>query len=188
MLDWDETRISQEIGGWTVEMYWREYEIQGGPLKVVVRPTDEKNVPLGGISSTVLREIDFRTGAAKAREQVAAEDLDYAQTAKKPLQVAMPVLKGILDTDGLTDVYLVLLAGEYVARWVRGEAKPVDRIADGLGKSLGTVKNHLWQARKRGLLKGGSAGRKGGFVPHDAEQIAIDWLEMTSDLEDSEQG
>src|SRR5258708_5961844 len=96
MLDWDETRISQQIGGWTVEIYWKECEIQDGPLKLVVRPTDEKNVPAGGISSTVLREIDFRAGAAKAREQVAAEDLEYAQTVRKPLQVAMPLLKRIL--------------------------------------------------------------------------------------------
>jgi Winged helix-turn-helix transcription repressor, HrcA DNA-binding len=188
MLEWNERRIPQQIGGWTVEMYWKEDEIQGGPLKLVVRPTDEKNIPAGGISSTVLREIDFRTGAAKAREQVAAEDLANAQTAKKPLPVAMPVLKGILDTGGITDVYLVLLAVEYIARVVRGEAKPVDHIAEELGKSLGTVKNHLWQARKRGLLKGGSAGRKGGFVPHEAAQIAIDWLEMNNALEDSDQG
>lgn len=186
MLEWDETRISQQIGGWTIEMYWKEDEIQGGPLKLVVRPTDEKDVPTGGISSTVLREIDFRSGAAKAREQVAAEDLAYEQ--QRP-GVAMPLLKQILDTGGITDVYLVLLAAEYIGRVVRGEAKPVDHIAEELGKSLGTVKNHLWQARNRGLLRGGSPGRKGGFVPPEAAQIAIDWLdEMNNALGDPDHG
>ena len=186
VIDWNEIRIPQEIGGWTVEMYWPEDEIQGGPLKLVIRPTDEDNVPLGGISSTVLRAIDFRTGAAKAREEVAAEDLANAQLEEKPLQVAMPLLKTLLDKGGLTDVYLVLLAHEYIARVVRGEAKPVDHIAEELGKSLGTVKNHLWQARNRGLLKGGSAGRKGGYVPPEAAQIALDWLdEFGSALTDS---
>jgi hypothetical protein len=189
MLDWNEIRIPQQIGGWTVEMYWKEDEIQSGPLKLVVRPTDEKNVPPGGISSTVLREIDFRTGAAKAREKLAAEDRAYAEMDKRPLQVAMPLLKSVLDTGGITDVYLVLLAAEYVGRVVHGEAKPVDHIAEELGKSPGTVKNHLWQARNRGLLKGGSAGRKGGFVPPEAAQIAIDFLdEANNALKESERG
>jgi hypothetical protein len=174
VIDWNEIRIPQEIGGWTVEMYWPEDEIQGGPLKLVVRPTDENNVPPGGISSTVLREIDFRTGAAKAREEVAADDLWYTQAAP---QVSMPLLRALLDTGGITDVYLVMLAVEYVARVVGGEAKPVDHIAEELGKSPGTIKGHLWQARNRGLLKGGSAGRKGGYVPPEAAQIALDWLD-----------
>ncbi|WP_322859543.1 hypothetical protein U8D42_17285 [Mycobacterium europaeum] len=189
MLDWDEIRIPQQIGGWTVEMYWKEDEIQGGPIKLVVRPTDEENVPPGGISSTVLREIDFRTGAADARMKLAAEDRAYAQTTKRPLQVSMPLLKSILDMGGITDVYLVLLAAEYVGRVADGEAKPVDHIAEELGKSPGTVKNHLWQARNRGLLKGGSAGRKGGYVPPEAAQIAIDFLdEANNALEDSQLG
>lgn len=183
-MDWNDVRVPQEIGGWTVEMYWNEDDIQGGPSKLVIRPTDEKNVPPGGISSTVLREIDFRTGAAKAREQVAAEDLAFAQD--RPPQLTMPIIRGTLEASGITDAYLVLLAMEYIARVDRGEAKPVDHIAEELGKSPGTVKGHLWQARTRGLLQGGSAGRKGGYVPPDKAQIAIDFLdELTAALGDS---
>jgi hypothetical protein len=59
----------------------------------------------------------------------------------------------------------------------RGEEKAVDHIAEELGRSLGTVKNHLWKARKDGFLKGGSAGRKGGNVPPEAAQIALDYLD-----------
>jgi hypothetical protein len=174
-MDWNDVRIEQEIGGWTAEMYWTEDDIQGGPSKLVIRPTDEKDVPRGGISSTVLREIDFRTAAAKARAQVAAEDLASAQD--RPPQLSMPVIRATLETDGITDAYLVLLAMEYISAVDRGEPKPVDRIAGELGKSVGTVKGHLWQARKRGLLKGGSAGRKGGYIPPEAAQIARDFID-----------
>lgn len=174
MIDWNELRVSQEIGGWTVDMFWIEDEIQGGPTRLVVRPTENESPPVGGVSSTVLRAIDFRAGAAQARQQLADEDLELAKTFH-PMGATGPDLKSILEAKGLSDVYLVLLALEYVRRVVDGEPKPVDRIAQELGKSTGTVKGHLWQARKRELLKGGSAGRKGGYVPPEATQIAIDW-------------
>lgn len=179
MIEWNEVRIEQEIGGWTVDMYWVAEDIQGGPTKVLIRPTDGEQAPVGGVSSTILRQIDFRTGAMRAREKVAADDLAYEQEAEdeKPPQVAMPLLRSMLDTSGVTDVYLVLLATEYLARVTRGEGKPVDHIAEELGRSLGTVKNHLWRARKDGFLEGGSAGRKGGYVPPEAAQIALDYLD-----------
>ena len=89
----------------------------------------------------------------------------------------MPVIRATLETGGITDAYLVLLAMEYISAVDRGEPKPVDRIAGELGKSVGTVKGHLWQARKRGLLKGGSAGRKGGYIPPEAAQMALDFID-----------
>jgi hypothetical protein len=176
VIDWDEVCIRQDISGWTVEMYWKEDDIQGGPSKLVIRPTDDKKAPVGGISSTVLREIDFRTGAGKAREQVAAEDLAYAQD-RGPQVPPMALVRATFEAGGITDAYLVLLAIQYIARVGRGEPKPVDHIASELGKSPGTIKGHLWQARNRGLLKGGSAGRKGGYVPPEAAQMAIDFID-----------
>jgi hypothetical protein len=185
VISWNEVQIEQEIGGWTAELYWVADDIQGGPTRVVIRPTDEKQVPIGGVSSTILRQINFRACATKARAKVAAEDLAFEQESEdeKPPQVAMPLLGAMLDTSGVTDVYLVLLATEYLARVARGDEKPVDRIAEELGRSLGTVKNHLWRARGDGFLKGGSAGRKGGYVPPDAAQIALDWLEQVDEAE-----
>jgi hypothetical protein len=174
-MDWDDVCIRQNIGGWTVEMYWKEDDIQGGPSKIAILPTDEKKVPVGGISSTVLRAIDFRAGAAKAREQVATEDREYAQN--RPPLPPMALVQATLEVGGITDAYLVLLAIQYLARVDRGEPKPVDHIASELGKSPGTIKGHLWQARNRGLLKGGSAGRKGGYISPEAEQIAIEFLD-----------
>lgn len=38
------------------------------------------------------------------------------------------------------------------------------------GLSTSTVRGHLWQARKRGLL-GGSPGKKGGALSKEAEEI-----------------
>jgi hypothetical protein len=78
-------------------------------------------------------------------------------------------------SEGVTNAYLSLLAIEYLGRVNAGQEKPVDRIAEELSRSLATVKGHLWQARKRGLLIGGSAGRKGGEISEEARQLAMDW-------------
>ena len=88
----------------------------------------------------------------------------------KPIELVREAL-----AEGITDHYLALLSIEYVGRVNAGQLKPVDRIAQELGKSLGTVKGHLWQARKRDLLIGGSAGRKGGEISEKARQLAMDW-------------
>jgi DNA-binding IscR family transcriptional regulator len=51
-----------------------------------------------------------------------------------------------------------------------GQTKPVERLAEDLGKPLQTIRGHLWQARKRGFLKG-SPGRKGGDLSIEAMTI-----------------
>ena len=130
----------------------------------------------------MLRAVDFRAAAAKLRERAIEGLKDWAEndfmdwvresqkTAPKPIDLVREAL-----SEGITDEYLSLLAMEYLGRVNSRQEKPVDQIAEELGKSLGTVKGHLWQARKRGLLLGGSAGRKGGQISDDARRLAIDW-------------
>jgi hypothetical protein len=164
--------IQQEIDGWVVEMTWADGATQTGPATLTIRPKDLENVPAGGLSSTVLRQIDFRAGATMLRELTGVTEWIKEGQAKgpKPMDMVREAL-----SEGISDDYLSLLAIEYVGRVNAGQDKPVDRIAEGLGKSLGTVKGHLWQARKRGLLEGGSAGRKGGQLTERASDLAEDW-------------
>jgi hypothetical protein len=169
-------KTTQDLDGWVAEMTWSEGETQGGPSMLVVQPSDPEKVPAGGLSSTVIRQIDFRAGAAKLRELANLEvnffDSIRKQQAKgpKPMDMVRDAL-----AEGITDDYLSLLTLEYVGRVTTGVEKPVDKLAAELGKSLGTVKSHLWQARKRGLLAGGSAGRKGGQPTDRAVELAENW-------------
>jgi hypothetical protein len=164
--DWS---VTIDVGAdWVVEMQWLKGETQGGPAALVIRPSDPECYPAGGLSSTVLREIDFRYAAERLRKQLAFHDrwnkADKNYEAKRMDRVRAALAEGI------TEQYLALLASVYVHRVNIGQDKPVQQLADELGKSLTTVKGHLWQARKRGLLTG-SSGRKGGQLTPEATKI-----------------
>lgn len=178
MDDVKDLTVSQEIGGWIVQMSWSSDEVQGGPSMLVIKPKDPDNVPVGGVSSTVLRDVDFRSAAASVRELVADQ---LGRMPLRPGRIAMPLLRAMLNAGGLTDEYLVMLSIEYLSRVELGEQKPVEHIAQELGKSPGTIKGHLWQARNRELLLGGSAGRKGGYIPLPALKIAEDFMDEFGD-------
>jgi hypothetical protein len=167
--------IPQELGAWVVEMTWAEDEIQGGPSMLVIRPADAEKVPLGGLSSTILRQVDFREGAEKLRAVMAVAGL-LSELRGEPGKGPAPIetVRDALE-QGVSDDYLALLAVEYVGRVNAGQEKPVDHMAEELGRSLATIKGHLWQARKRGLLTGGSPGRKGGETSEEARQLAMNW-------------
>lgn len=177
MSEWTGWKIPQKLGGWVVEMSWAQDEIQGGPSMLVIRPKDPNNVPAGGLSSTVLREVDFRAAAAELRELMSA-DADFMKSVREWQQDGASPIDYVREalSEGVTDAYLALLAAEYVGRVDAGQQKPVDQLAEELGRSLGTVKGHLWQARTRGLLEGGSAGRKGGQLSDAAQKLAVDWV------------
>ena len=156
------TLVTTDLGnGWTIEMHWSEDETQGGPGSLVIRPTNPDEPPPGGLSSTVLRGIDFRQAKADLHRQLSEHTGEPGD--KDLLRDALSV--------GITDEYLALLSSEYVARVDSSQSKPVDRLAEELGKSPGTIKGHLWQARKRGLLTEGSPGRKGGRLSPEAVSI-----------------
>jgi hypothetical protein len=168
--------IPQDLGDWIAEMTWTEGETQAGPSMLVIRPKDLVNVPAGGLSSTILRQVDFRQGAAKLRESMDVYDssMELIRKAKKKGPTPMDGVRKALG-EGIKDPYLALLAERYVTLVNTGYEKPVDYLADELGRSLPTIKGHLWQARKRGILVGGSAGRKGGHVSEEGIQLVRDW-------------
>lgn len=153
---------------WVVEMEWPEGETHGGPAKLVVRPADPGSYPPGGLSSTVLRGIKFRDASAQLRRQLASGQRRQKSRDKYETERLNRIRDEL--AKGLTPEYLALLSSLYVSRVNAGQAKPTEGIAEDLGKGLQTIRGHLWQARKQGLLTG-STGRKGGQLTPEASLI-----------------
>ena len=156
----------QPLGDWYVVMEWPDGVEDGGPAKLTIQPVAE--CPVGGLSSTVLRQIDFRGATENLRGQVAENQLSVKQHEAMNRWHSDRLRSAL--AEGVTDDYLALLSYEYVRAVNRGQAKVNDYLAETAGKPTSTVRGHLWHARKRGFLTG-SPGRKGGRLGPDAEAI-----------------
>jgi hypothetical protein len=159
-------QVMQPLGDWYVVMDWPDGVVDGGPAKLTIQPVSE--CPVGGLSSTVLRQIDFREAIEDLRGQVAGDQQRSSQHAAMDRWHSDRLRSAL--ADGVTDDYLALLSYEYVRAVNRGQAKVNDYLAEVAGKPMSTVRGHLWHARKRGFLTG-SPGRKGGRLGPDAEAI-----------------
>ncbi|MGD1281337.1 hypothetical protein ACKUUI_05960 [Mycobacterium seoulense] len=159
--------VRQPIGDeWVVVMEWPDGVEDGGPGKLTIEPVGD--MPVGGLSSTVLRLIDFREATADLRRQVAASrrrgrsHAAYEKSQVERLRAAL--------AEGVTDEYLSLLSSAYVRAVKRGQAKVNDHLAEMVGKPVSTVRGHLWQARNDGFLTR-SPGRKGGQLTPKAIKV-----------------
>jgi hypothetical protein len=158
--------VMQDLGEWYVVMEWPDGVEDGGPGRLVIQPVGA--YPVGGLSSTVLRQIDFRRAIEQFRAEIAASKergREYQAVEKwrgDRLRAAL--------ADGVTDDYLALLSSEYVRAVSRGQAKVNDYLADMIGKPTNTVRGHLWQARKQDFLTG-NPGRKGGELTPKADAL-----------------
>jgi hypothetical protein len=159
-------RVVQDLGAWVVVMEWPEGVINGGPGRLVIEPAD--GYPIGGLSQTVLRQVDFKDGIERFRKQLAASERrsqlrdDYENKRGERIRAALSA--------GVTDEYLALLASAYISAANRGQPMPNEYLAEVVGKTTSTVRGHLWQARKRDLLTG-SPGRVGGQLTPKAVAI-----------------
>lgn len=158
----------QDLGEWVVRMEWPEGVQSGGPGVLVIEPADPDSYPVGGLSSTVLRQVDFRGAADQLRAQLATEQRQDKELERYEQDLSKRLRKAL--SHGVTEEYLALLASAYVSAVNRGQEKPSEHLAGMVGKTTSTVKGHLWQSRKKGLLTG-SAGRKGGQLTHRAKAI-----------------
>ncbi|WP_157742812.1 hypothetical protein [Mycobacterium intracellulare] len=158
-------KYKQRIGGWSVLMEWSDGAESGGPVRLVIEPEDPNSPPIGGLSSTVLREVDFQEATAKlagffqmARDQNRQSDDAMGRRLRSTL------------ADGVTPEYLVQLCADYVRLVERGRDRPTEYLAELIGKSTSTIKGHLWQAKNKGLFVG-SAGRVGGELTREGQRI-----------------
>ncbi|WP_067571560.1 hypothetical protein [Nocardia acidivorans] len=160
--------VTQDLGDWVVKMEWPAGVENGGPCVLLIEPADPQNYPAGGLSSTVLRDIDFRGAVETLRRQLKGSQPSGKASERHETNRAKSLRDAL--AQGVTDEYLALLAAAYVSATNRGQAKPLDYLAEMVGKTANTIKGHLWQARKKELLIG-SAGRAGGQLTGKANGI-----------------
>lgn len=188
--DWGDNpnTVAQDVGDdWVAVMEWPDGATDGGPSKLIIKPLDK--MPVGGLSSTVLRQIDFRSAIETFREHI-AESARHSQVAPDAVRAfERKQLRSAL-SEGITDRYLAMLAFEYVRATERGQSNINDYLADLVGKPVGTVRGHLIRARRDGLLSG-THGRKGGSLSPEAhnlvEPYVLAWwaeLDRLSGIED----
>ena len=159
--------VTQDLGaGWAAVMTWPAGEaIQGGPATLTVQPTGE--VPIGGISTPLLRGIDFRAAADEARRQAgrgrsghrSPYSPSHAQSAAKEISAK-----------GITDRALVHVGAWYLNLIAAGTPRPVAAIAEDLGRSETTVRGWLTSARKKGFMTG-QHGKLGGRLTPEAFEV-----------------
>lgn len=151
-------------GEWTAEMFWYDDD-RRGPSQVVIRPTDPDNRPAGGLSQTVLREVDFTS---------AVEEMRATEAQSGVPQIDWGSIGGVLSkmsAGGINDLYLAFLSVAYAT--CDHQPKPIDYLAAIIGKSPSAIKSHLWHATRNGFLIR-SPGRRGGqFTQHAIDTISL---------------
>ncbi|MFC7451291.1 hypothetical protein [Rhodococcus daqingensis] len=141
---------------WVAEMQWPEGETQGGPAVLVIYPSDPDTCPPGGLSQTVLRDVDFKYALDRLRRSLAFTERWHRHDLNT-------LLASHAAGGAITQEYLVLLSRVYITAVETGKDKPLDYLATLTGKSAAAIKNHLWQATRKGLLER-SPGRAGGHL------------------------
>lgn len=161
--------MTMDLGtDWVAEMEWPEGVTSGGPGVLIIRPSDPESYPHGGISSTVVREVDFREAVETLRRQLAVSEW-RDQKRDELTEASDDRIRDAL-ADGVTDEYLSLLSSRYVRITGQGQSHPIRTLADITGRTESSVRSHLWQAKRRDLLKG-SAGRAGGVLTAKAQEV-----------------
>jgi hypothetical protein len=168
----DDNTVSIDLGPdmqWTCKLEWPEGETQGGPVKLTLEPSDPNDYPAGGISSTLLREVDFKAALdILRRQQVRSKQWQRVRAANEKRVNAL--LAAHAAEGAITDEYLTLLSRVYVAAVSSGQDKPLEYLAELLDKTHASIQNHLWQATRRGLLER-SPGRSGGKLTAKAANL-----------------
>lgn len=166
--------IAQEIGPWQAHMEWPADMDQGGPWYMTIRPNPSASPEelAGGLSSTVLRQVDFRQAADKWREVSAVLDTEKAEAARQLANLAgdLSVILRENITEGINDRYLAWLAFAYVTLVKRGEKSVTANLAELVRRRPETIRAHLKLARSHGLLTT-IRGRAGGHLTPEAEEI-----------------
>lgn len=155
----DSRVVEQIYGDWVVRMEWPDGVYNGGPGRLIIEPVNG-SLPVGGLSSTVLRQIDFRSAVDKFLTQVTPPE--HRRDAGLAIRDESRA--------GVTDLYLALLSEAYVSAVHCGQVNINEYLAELVEKPVNTIRGHIWQARKRDLLTG-SPGRKGGALTAKARNV-----------------
>lgn len=165
-----ETRVRQEIGPWVVTYAWPNDVDQGGPRTLTIAPAETADPAelAGGLSTTVTRRLDFVRAADEWRQlrrsaAIATDDPeDHRRRQRAALRDAV--------NRGVNEHYLAVLSAAYVDTVRHGGTGVTATLAELVGRSPETVRAHLKEARKRGLLTA-SKGRAGGQLTDRAWRV-----------------
>jgi hypothetical protein len=154
---------TQEIGPWLVTFKWPDGATQGGPRSIEIgpRPGATEEELAGGLSSTVLRKVDF-TAAADQWRAGQQPHLDVARVDVAGLRRAAK--------EGLTPTYLSHLAAAYVTLVDQGDPRVTATLAEMVGKRPETIRAHLKQSRSLNLLTS-IKGKAGGQITDRAKAL-----------------
>ncbi|MFX1783461.1 Rrf2 family transcriptional regulator [Prescottella equi] len=186
--------VVQRIGPWQVELGWPDDSFQVGPVSITITaaPDATDDQLLGGLSSTVLRQIDFPAARSDWQVQrvVTPKPIDSAKSPKwlspwtkeEVMNSRAEGLQEALARDGVADGYLALLAEAYVALVGLGERSVAAKLAEMTGRSRDTARQHLHRARKAGMLTS-IPGRAGGELTAKAVKAIQHEIEGPDDPE-----
>lgn len=159
--------VRQNVGPWKVVFRWPQGADQGGPMRMEIQPNPDATADelAAGLSSTVLRQIDFQAAAEEWRKlQPHAEKVTARRMERRSEKLRALV------SQGLTDEYLAHLAEAYVYLVRTGERSVAGKLAEMTGKSPDTVKQHLKRVRKAEMLTTVS-GKAGGQLTDRAADL-----------------
>ncbi|WP_305781164.1 hypothetical protein [Nocardia nova] len=158
------------IGPWSVMLEWPKGATQGGPTRIEILPSADATPDelAGGLSSTVLRQINFKEAADMWREGLKlAAGLPSGGIGRRS-----EVLRSLIDRDGVSDEYLAHLSEAYVYLVASGTHNVAGTLGEMVGRTSGAVLQQLKRARKANLLTS-IPGRAGGqLTPKAAEILA----------------
>src|SRR5690606_18496541 len=159
--------LTQRIGPWSVLMEW-PMEAEQGPHRIEIRPAEDAGTDevAGGLSSTVLLQVDFQMGKSEFRKLV-----EQTSTLNRAYAVGMhPARLRELVGQGISDAYLAHLAQAYVDLVRLGEQSVTAKLAEMVGKSPETIRQHDKRVRKAGFLTT-ITGKAGGRLTDKAYAV-----------------
>ena len=139
------------------------------------RPPATPEDVAGGLSSTVVRQLDFLRAADDWRESrdsmrsLTGKRRTYEHVRAEMIESLSAALRAAL-SGGISDTYLATLSQGYVALVRIGDRSVTATLAEAAGKAPETIRAHLKEARKRDLLTT-VRGRAGGRLTDKAEAI-----------------
>lgn len=170
--------VTQRIGPWEVQLGWPDDPSQVGPVSITITASSDATDDqlIGGLSSTVLRQIDFPAARSdwhveRLVERAGSPDSSAPQgspkwspwTAEEVMESRTQDIKKALTDGGVSDGYLALLAEAYVALVGSGERSVAKKLAEMTGRSPDTMKQHLHRVRRAGMLTS-IPGKAGGLL------------------------
>lgn len=157
--------VEKSFDGWTVLMEWAAGADYGGPIRLEIRPQDPDAPPIGGISTTLLRDV-IQIAADELRSSPPAQRANAKEATRRRTRLRKALERKV------DDEYLALLSAEYIAAINEGREKPNDYLAEMVGKTTSTIRGHLWQARRPPhCVLVGSPGKLGGRLTAKGVEI-----------------